>query len=200
MRELNIEQQLPEWFQEKVGRLSSTRMKQALSASYMDVIDVLLSEKGSGRIEDNFVSLDMQRGIDLEASVREIFELLHEITIEEVGLMLSTQFEDLCLPPDGFNTKRTIAIEIKCPKTKTHVEYIRQNSLPAEYKEQVLTYFIVCDTCEVVYFISYDDRFKPRPYHEIKITRSEVEQDIAEMKAKIRGFFNTLNKYKHVLS
>ncbi len=91
----------------------------------------------------------------------------------------------------------TGAVEIKCPKTKTHIKYIRMGKIPNEYKEQVWAYFMVNPDLQWVDFVSYDPRLTKKPIWILHITREEVAEDLETATAELNKFITKLNKYRN---
>lgn len=195
MTEIKIEQGTKEWFEARRGKVTGTRMKDVLKTDNLALIDELISEIECDKLEETFQSKDMERGKECEPIAREIYTRVHEIAIEEVGFCLSDKYDFLALSPDGFTPCRKGAVEIKCPNTKTHIKYIRQAKLPAEYKPQILVYFIVNEQLEWLDFISFDDRFKTKPYFEVRVTREELAKDIEEAETALVKFWEKFLKY-----
>jgi hypothetical protein len=81
-----FDQQSAKWFEAKLGKIGGTRLKQVFSTNNLDLVDELIAEIGSGMHPENFVTAAMQRGIDLEPTVRRIFARLHDLEVEEIGL------------------------------------------------------------------------------------------------------------------
>lgn len=185
-----------EWLHAKIGKIGGTGLKKVFSASFLDLIDELISQIGSNSHEENYITTAMQRGIDLEPYVRDLFQKLNQIEIDQIGLCQSDEFNYLVCSPDGFSKCRTIGIEIKCPSTKNHVKYIRMNKLPGDYNWQVINYFLVNEKCEKMYFISFDDRYKPKPYWQKTITREEIEPMLIEARIKLPIFWEKLESYR----
>jgi hypothetical protein len=82
-------------------------------------------------------------------------------------------------------------LEIKCPNSATHIEYILSNKLPSVYKPQVQGQLWVtgrkwCD------FVSYDPRITKRPYWHIRIDRDE--DYITELSGKINTFITDMKQ------
>jgi hypothetical protein len=88
-------------------------------------------------------------------------------------------------------------VEIKCPSTKKHIEYIRQGKVPAQYKSQVMHYFIVIDSLQWVDFVSYDPRIQKNMFI-FRVNRNDrdVEMDIEQRKMQYIEFWNKLQKYE----
>ena len=192
-----FDQQSGEWFRMKLGKVGGTDLKKLMSTSNLDLMDELIGQEGSGMHEETFTSAAMQRGIDMEPVVRKLFIKMHpEISIKEVGLCVSDEFPNNCLSPDGLSECETVAIEIKCPSTKKHVKYLRQGGIHSDYKWQIVNYFFINPKLERLYCISFDDRYKPKPYQEFVVTRAEVEAHLAEAKDACVKFWAKYEKYK----
>jgi hypothetical protein len=194
-----FDQQSAAWLEAKLGKIGGTRLKQVFSANNLDLVDELIAEQGSGLHPENFVTPAMQRGIDLEPTVRKMFVRLHNVEIEEIGLCQSDEFPYLVCSPDGFSKCRTIGIEIKCPSTKNHVKTIRQRTVSAEYRYQVLNYFLVNERCDVMYYISFDDRYKPLPYFELRLERKDIEPELTAARMELVKFWDKFMKYQNII-
>jgi hypothetical protein len=191
-----FDQQSAAWLEAKLGKIGGTRLKQVFSTNNLDLVDELIAELGSGLHPENFVTAAMQRGIDLEPTVRRMFARLHDIEIEEIGLCESDVMPFLVCSPDGFSKDRTIGVEIKCPSTKQHVKTIRQRQVPAEYRYQVLNYFLVNERCEVMYFVSFDDRYRPLPYFELRMERKDIEPELTAARVELVKFWAKFENYR----
>ncbi len=192
-----FDQQSGKWLQMKLGKVGGTGMKKLMSKNNLELIDELIAQEGSGLHEETFTTAAMQRGIDLEPTVRKLFTKMHpDIPIQEVGLLVSEEYPIICNSPDGITDCDTVAIEIKCPGTKKHVQYIRQGGFMSDYKYQVLSYFFINPKLERLYCISFDDRYKPKPYCEYLVRREEVEAELQVMTEAVGKFIKKLNEYK----
>jgi len=193
----NLEQRTEEWKQIRKGSIGGTRVKMVMAKNNLPLIDELIAEKHSDLIEEKFVNDAMQRGIDLEPFAIKEFEDRSDFKVDSFGLVTNENYPGCHLSPDGLildNSEMPIAgLEVKCPSTKKHVEYIRTNRIPAEYKYQVYQYFTICDTIDTVYFVSYDPRFEVRPFHLIKITREEHADQLEDFEIKLLKFIDTLS-------
>lgn len=140
----------------------------------------------------------MQRGIDLEPVAMQEYEQRYFQEVERVGFVRSKDHDFLGLSPDGLIMEEgeyVGGVEIKCPSSKKHIEYIRINKVPAEYKYQVLAYFINCPTLQYVDFVSYDDRVTVKPFHCVRVTRADFQQEIKETEKLIVKFNDKRKKY-----
>ena len=201
MIEINIEQGSQEWLKLRLGKITGTRVKNIFKSDNLTLIDEIIAEIVSEEIEENYVNSAMQRGKDLEPIVRQIYQKVKGIEIQEIGFCMSDESDFLGLSPDGYTIDRVGGIEIKCPSTKTHVKYIRQNKIPSEYICQVYTNFIVNKKLEWLDFISYDDRFKSRPMWIKRVHRTEILAELSMTEIGIKDFEKKILKfYKQITS
>lgn len=200
MVEVNVEQRTPEWIQYRLGKITGTRLKEVLRADNLPLLYEMIGEIVSKQIEEIPVNKAMQRGVDLEPIVRQMYQDKFGEIVDEVGFCLSDENDYLALSPDGFTLDRKGAIEIKCPSTKTHIKYILDDRIPTEYLPQVCMYFIVNTELEWLDFVTYDDRCESIPMYVIHVTREEISDKIFEYKTKIDKFIEKFEKYYSKLS
>ncbi len=100
------------------------------------------------------------------------------------------------MSPDGY-IGTTGAVEIKCPKTKTHVKYIRQGKIPNDYKEQIWAYFMVNPDLQWLDFVSYDPRLTKKPIWILHITRDQVQDDVSDALWQLGSFLTKLDNYRN---
>ena len=133
-----FEQGTDEWMAERTGiptasnfsKIFTTQLKpSSTSKTYMNT---LLAEWMTGEKEQIKQSEWMERGIELEAEARAAYKFVNDAEVMEVGLcfkddkMLAGASPDGLVGPDGI-------LEIKCPKSSTHVGYILDGKLPSTY-------------------------------------------------------------------
>ena len=195
-----IDQRSKEWHQLRKGSIGGTRVKSAFAKNNLPLIDELIAERHSDHIEETFVNDAMQRGIDLEPVAIAEFQERTDLFVDTFGLVTNDKFKGCHLSPDGLILDGAdvpmSGIEVKCPSTKKHVEYIRTNTIPAEYKFQVYHYFALCETIETMYFVSYDPRFEIRPIHIVTIHREDIKTELDEYESGLLKFIDKLDKYE----
>lgn len=192
-----LEQRSKKWYELRKGSIGGTRSKKVVSSSNMSLLDELISERLTDVIEDGFVSDDMQRGIDLEPMAIAEFSERTGLHVEHFGLVTNEKFDKCHLSPDGLimkDEKPIAGVEVKCPNSKKHIEYIRTNKVPAEYKQQILHYFAIADTIEEMNFVSFDPRVEVRPIHIVTVTREEWAKDIEEYETKLFKFITKVQE------
>lgn len=173
----DIEQGSPEWFALRVGVLSASRFKDMLmkptTAGYRDLIAELATERLVGQpARDGFTSHHMQRGIELEAEARSLYEFDQNVDVDQITFVYRDDSKLVGCSPDGMVGDDGL-LEIKCPKLATHVGYLLRGKLPTEYAPQVYGQMLVtgrswCD------FVSY------HPASNVPMFRLRVEADQGE--------------------
>lgn len=162
---INVAQGTPEWFTARLGRLTGSRAKDMLAtiktgeaAARRDYRIELVCERLTGVIpEDGYQSADMKRGTELEPEARAVYEAHSGNLVRETGFVQADNLMVGC-SLDGDVDAFTGIVEIKCPKSATHLRYLRGDGLPLEHVAQVthnlwVTGAAWCD------FVSYDSRF-----------------------------------------
>lgn len=113
----------------------------------------LAGERVTGRTEESYQNGAMQRGIEMEAEARSLYELINDVQIAQVGICYPDEQRLFAASPDGL-VGQVGLIEIKCPLIYTHVGYLIAGVLPTEYFQQIQGQLLVTGA-EWVDFISY---------------------------------------------
>jgi len=196
----NFEQGSPEWCDMRCGKVTGTTLKVAVGSTNLTLVDKLIAEQLTGYSEEmDFTDEDMQRGIDYEPHVRQDYIDLKKVDVVKAGFIQCSRREHFGFSPDGLvyeKDKLVGGVEIKCPKTKTHVKYIRMGQLPNEYKYQVYAPFLICPTVQWWDFISWDNRLAVQPRFIHRTYRDTIQKELEETEKELDKFFIKLNKYK----
>lgn len=159
-------QKSPEWHAIRVGMLTGssadaiTAVRKRGTGELKQRADLrrrLVTERLTGVSFDGYRSDAMQRGCDMEPVAFAVYEAMTGLVANRVGFVAHPELKAGC-SPDGYVNEWEGVIELKCPLSTTHLEYIQSDTLPEEYRGQVLhTLWITgamwCDFC------SFDDRF-----------------------------------------
>jgi len=193
----NCDQGTHEWLQLRLGKITGTRLKKMLAKDNLALLDELIAEEETGLSDDDdFVSEEMQRGIDLEPLAIQEYSNITGHEVDHPCLIQSSEWPILMMSPDGY-IGTTGAVEIKCPKTKTHIKYIRQGKIPNDYKEQIWAYFMVNPDLQWLDFVSYDPRLTKKPIWILHITRQELDEELQSVSIELDKFINKLNSYRN---
>ena len=116
----------------------------------------LAGERIIGRKEDGYTNAAMQRGVELEAEARELYELITDCEVEQAGLCYQDERRLFSCSPDGLMLARRKGLEIKCPTLAVHVGYLLGKKLPTDYFQQVHGSLFICrDEIDAWDFMSY---------------------------------------------
>jgi len=182
------EQRSPEWFQARLGRVTSSHFDEVLSkgSGRKTYIMKLLAERMTGQPLETFSAKWMEEGTETEPQAREYYAQLNDQKVVQVGLIQLG--DDIGASPDGLVNDDGL-IEIKCPFPSTHLGYILKNELPSEYKAQVQGGLWVSGR-HWTDFISFDPRVKSRPFWSIRVERDD--RYIKELKTAVEQFAEEL--------
>jgi len=158
------EQGSPEWLAARLGIPSASMFAKLVttkgiwSASADAYINQLVAERLTGEREEVFQSHHMLRGTELEPDARDLYSLISDAEVTEVGFCLHDTLSAGC-SPDGLIGEEG-GLEIKAPAPSTHVEYLRGGVLPSKYKQQVMGCLWITGR-EWWDFVSYHPTMKP---------------------------------------
>ena len=164
MKICNHEQGSPEWFEARLGIPSASMFSKIVTTKGVwstqadSYINQLVAERLTGEREEIYQSHHMIRGTELEPEARDMYCLMKDVEVQEVGFCLHDTLKAGC-SPDGL-VGEDGGIEIKCPAPATHVEYLRGGILPSRYKQQVMGCLWITQR-EWWDFVSYHPNMKP---------------------------------------
>ena len=176
----DMEQGSIEWHKLRWGKVTGTSLK---SATGTPTVQNTLMYKIIGELMTEvqipeFTSEAMQRGNDLEPiAIAKASETLN-INFEEVAF-LDDESRSFGISPDAIYKKSgeiVGGLEVKCPSSSKHIEYILKDTVPSIYKHQVYAPFLLSDKIQFWYFASYDDRNYEMPLFIKKVMRPDEEE------------------------
>jgi hypothetical protein len=197
---IEAEQRSPEWFLARAGRLTGSRADciqakgkgGAESITRRDYRLQLSCERLTGvPQEGGYVNAEMQRGIDLEPLAFAAYEMKTGNMVRRTGfLQCDTVMAGCSL--DGDVNDFTGIIELKCPKTNTHVGYWRNPlSFMDAYKAQVEhnLWLSGAQWCDLV---SFDDRL-PKPLQLLMVRVLRIAVCVDEYEAAALQFLSEVD-------
>jgi predicted phage-related endonuclease len=199
------DQRTPEWFALRAGRLTGSCASDMLAtlkgkgeaAARRDLRMKLVCERLTGiPQEDGFANAAMQRGIDKEPVAVARYEAETGHSVRRTGFISDDSLMVGC-SLDGDVGELTGIVEVKCPKSATHLGYLRGGDVPRAYVPQIMHNLWVTGAAWSD-FVSFDDRFPPelslfvvrfvagdmKSYEEAARTfLAEVDQEVASVEA-----------------
>jgi putative phage-type endonuclease len=199
-----IEQRTDEWFQQRLGKVTASRIsdviaktKTGVSTSRQNYLVQLVSERLTGKKGDSFVNQAMLDGIERESAARSLYMLNKDVDVTEVGFFDHPVIKNSGASPDGAvnaeeEGKYAGLIEIKCPIETTHTNTLMSKSVPSKYIPQ-MQWQLSCTGAKWVDFISYNPNFPDT----MKLFVARVERDnayIAELEAEVVKFLDEVDQ------
>ena len=185
------EQQTKGWFIEKLGIPSASNFSKILAKGqgktrHKYMMD-LVAELRTGIPRKTYKNEAMEWGIATEPEARIYYEKYKKVKVEQVGLI---KCDGVCCSPDGLISEDG-GLEIKCPDTTTHHDYILTNKTPSDYVAQVQGSLMVSKRSWWD-FVSFDPRDVRRPFWTIRVERDE--KYIAKLRKEIDVFLYDMNE------
>jgi len=161
-----MKQNTSEWYQARCGKITASEVVNVLSflkrsgeetqarANYKAQI---VAERLTG-VPDmgGYLSPYMEHGNEYEAMARTEYELKTGHSVEEIGFVVHPDMPYFGASPDGLIGDDG-GLELKCPKTETHLKYLLADVIPEEYLPQ-MTAGLSCTGREWWDFASFDPR------------------------------------------
>ena len=178
-----------EWYKAKCGIPSASNFNMIitidgkLSKQRQKYLYRLAGETLTGISEESYQNEAMLRGKEMEAEARELYQLITNKKVEEVGFCLADGYG---ASPDGLVGKEGL-LEVKCPNMATHIGYLLGNVLPTDYFQQCQGQLLVTGR-KWVDFLSYFPGLRPfiirvnRDEKFLKALRMELEVFCVELK------------------
>ena len=195
----DFEQCSPEWFAIKLGKVSASKIADVMSkgksnaesAGVRNYRAALVCERLTNTREETFINGAMARGTELEPLARLCYEFINGVTVEQVAFVdhptipMAGASPDGCINDDGL-------LEIKCPNTATHIEYLLGNVPPSQYAPQ-MQWQMACTGRSWCDFVSYDNRL-PEDFQLFIVRLNRDDAMIAEMEQAVINFNQSVDK------
>ena len=141
----------------------------------------------------------MAKGSEAEEFAINEYELKTGEITERVGICVNDKYDWLINSPDRLietDGRYRKAVEVKCPNNETHIKYIRDGGIPAEYEAQILSYFLVNDDLEELDFVSYCPDISAEQYRLMIIT---VKRDNLNLESAMESLLKFYEKWQSEL-
>jgi len=199
-----IEQLTEEWFQQRLGKVTASRIsdviaktKTGVSTSRQNYLIQLVSERLTGKKGESFVNQAMLDGIERESAARALYMLNRDVSVTEVGFFDHPVIINSGASPDGAvnaeeDGKYAGLIEIKCPIETTHTNTLMSKSVPSKYIPQ-MQWQLACTNASWVDFVSYNPNFPP----ELQLFIARVDRDqiyISELEVEVEKFLEEVEQ------
>jgi len=203
-----IEQGSPEWSARRLGKLTASRMADASmkkdTAGRRNYLAQLVAERLTGAPGESFTNAAMQWRTDNEPLARAEYEILRGIDVEQVAFVDHPAIEWCGASPDGLVNDEGLddygLVEIKCPNTATHIDYMLGQKPPAKYIPQMLLQ-LACTGRQWCDFVSYDPRL-PDGYRLFVVRFEPTAEELLVTETTAREFLHdvavTINRLREI--
>lgn len=203
-----MEQRSPEWHALRCGRLTGSGAQAVIQERKRGTGELAIRTKLRERLvverltgvpvdEIPYKGKDLQHGIDTEQEALNAYEAATGEIVSRVGFVCHDDLMAGC-SPDGCIGNWDGVIELKCPASSTHWDYLKAKAIPEEYYGQ-LVHTLWITGAPWVDFCSYDPRFRDPKFrlftkrlmrneeilqaYELaaRLFLSEVEKDVAAL-------------------
>ena len=194
-----MEQRTDDWFTARLGKVTASRVadviaktKSGYGAGRANYMADLVVERLTGQKASSFSNAAMEWGTEQEPHARAAYSAKTGIMVEEVGFIDHPTVAMSGASPDGFAEEGLI--EVKCPNTATHLEYVLAELPPLKYFTQ-MQWQMACTGRPFCDFVSFDPRLPerlqllvvriPRDDDYIKMLEQEVTVFLQELDDKL---------------
>ncbi len=177
----NFPQYSIEWWSARRGIPTASAFKRILSPggklskSADDYACELIADKYTDIPTDysDYMSKEMLNGLNFEDEARSFYCMTENADLKPVGFATTDDGRFGCSPDSGVGEDG--GLEIKCPMAKTHIGYLIEGGLPADYKPQVHGQLVVTGW-KWVDFVSYCRGLPPL---KVRVVRDEYTELLA---------------------
>ena len=195
MEIINCIQGSPEWFAERLGKLTGSEA-QAISANgagLKTLVNKLVAERLTGKAENGYTNADMERGKELEDEARNAYELETGNTVTKVGFCKLDEY--VGSSPDGLINDDG-GIEIKCFKDSSFVDYMFTGKVDTAYEWQCQFNLFVTGR-KWWHYVVYNPNFKKsliiKRLDRDEVAIEKIKAGIETGKAMIKAMLEKLN-------
>ena len=193
----DIIQGSPEWFAARVAKVTASRVADVLSkvksgesASRKNLRTDLVIERLTGAKTEGFTNAAMEWGVETEPMARAAYEIATGNLVDQVGFVDHPMISNFGCSPDGLVGELGL-VEIKCPNSATHLDYLETDKPPKKYLTQMQAQ-MACTNREWCDFVSFD----PRLPDGLQLLIVRVDRDdkfIALMETEIINFLEEVD-------
>jgi putative phage-type endonuclease len=195
--DLEIKQGTEEWHQIRLGKVTASRVADVMSkvktgesAGRKNYKMDLVVERLTNSPTSSFSSPAMQWGTETEPLARMAYEAKFGLFVDQVAFCNHPTIKNFGCSPDGVIGDGLI--EIKCPNTTTHIEYLMGGIPPAKYVPQMQTQ-MACTGARWCDFVSFDPRL-PSELQLIVIRLNRDDAYIQEIEVEVKQFLDEVEQ------
>jgi len=200
-----LQQRSIEWHEQRLGKFTASEIHKLMGIKGLGETGKSYAfdkavETVFGEVEENFISYDMQNGIDTEPIAFKKFAELKSLQFIEVSdCGFFNVGENAGASPDGLVGTDAV-LEIKCPKANTFFKLVATNTIDPKYYYQMQMQMMATNR-KKAYFFNYFIFEGQEFWHEIEVEQDEAVCDkiwdrILEAEKEKQIFIELLTKNK----
>jgi putative phage-type endonuclease len=197
MVDLSVQQGTDEWKKLRLGKVTASRVSDVMSkiksgesAGRRNYKMDLVVERLTGLPTSSFTSPAMAWGTETEPLARMAYEVHSGSFVNQVAFCNHPTIEWFGCSPDGLVDDGLM--EIKCPNTANHIDYLLAGVPPAKYIPQMQTQ-MACTGAKWCDFVSFDPRLPPElQLFVVRLNRDESY--IQEIEAEVKQFLEEVKQ------
>lgn len=196
-----MEQGTEEWKLARLGKVTASRVSDARAkpgtAARANYLADIITERLTGSPTESFSNAYMEWGTQNEPLARAAYEIKTGIWVEQVAIVNHPTIDSFAASPDGLCGEEGL-LEIKCPKTSTHLNWMMKGTVPSEHKHQMLAQ-LACTGRKWVDFVSFDPRL---PEHlQLFVVRFQPDpKDIKDLEEDVMTFLTEVDTMQRKLA
>lgn len=198
MKVIDFPQGSHEWLAARSGLVTASRISDVIAkiktgeaAARRDYRTQLVAEILTGRPQDDgYMSDEMRWGTEQEPFARAAYEVHSSVLVDQVGLVMHPRIDRAAASPDGIAGRGVL--EIKCPKTATHLQYLLDRRAPSKYVPQMM-WQLACTELDYAHFVSFDPRL-PQKMQLLVVRVPRDDSLIASIEAEVQAFLSEVDR------
>lgn len=194
---MNAPQRTDEWLKERCGFATASRfadvmakIKTGEAATRRKYRIQLVTERLTGNPVQGYQNAAMLWGTQTEPEARMAYEAEMGVIVQETGFLKHAAIPWCGASPDGLIDDDGM-LELKCPESVTHIEWMEGGKVPPEHLPQIQGQMAVTGR-HYVDFASYDPRF-PEGLQLFIVRVPRDDSYIKELESGIVGFLSEVD-------
>lgn len=191
---LNLEQGSLEWLEARLGHVTASRVTDVMAKAKSGEALTrhkykmqLVAERITKTIPESFSNDAMAWGVAHEDVAAMSYEAVKSTFVDKVGFVHHPYIKWVGVSPDRLVGTQGL-VEIKCPQTFTHLEYLCTQKVPTKYFNQMQAQ-MWCTSREWCDFVSFDPRLSIK--NQLLIVRVQRDNEfIASMEEEVIVFLS----------
>lgn len=188
----------PEWLEARRGFVGASAINDVMAttksggeaATRRNLRARIIAERLTGVCAEGFSSAAMQWGVDNEPIARAAYEIASGNDVEQVGFILHPEIKMTGASPDGLVGNDGL-VEIKCPNTATHIDYLLAGVPPTDYHNQML-WQMECTGRDWCDFVSFDPRM-PEDLQLFIVRFNRDNEKLDKIREGVKAFLGEVN-------